>query len=64
MLVKEYLDITKGHYGINIDNQGFGNYTTKELYREIKDVKLTLGLNICIIITTVKEKEDEESVRD
>lgn len=53
MKVKDYLDITKGHYSINIDNQGYGNYTNEDLNKEIKYVELDIAFTMVLKITTI-----------
>lgn len=58
MKVKDYLDITKSHYGysINIDNQGYGNYTNEDLNKEIKCVEIDVLFTLALKITTYKER--------
>lgn len=55
MKVKDYLDITKSHYSysVDIDNQGFGNYTNEDLDKEIKYVEIDTLFTLVLKITTV-----------
>lgn len=55
MKVKDYLDITKSHYSysINIDNQGYGNYTNEDLNKEIKCVEIDALFTLVLKITTM-----------
>lgn len=55
MKVKDYLDITKSRYSysVNIDNQGYGNYTNEDLNKEIKCVEIDALFTLVLKITTI-----------